>query len=397
MSAMTIETAQQRSDLEIARALAMSSAVEIKHRYRMSRIEAEQETIKLRLRRNFWRSRTAKIMQFTLCVAIGLGLGVLAHSQWLLFKREVGGSAQGTTPVALAPATQTTADAGAVSGEQGKTALASTLTILDSIDVPFLRTKSTLAQNGLTGILNFAKVNEEAQKIQVTGVYGPAENPAIATERALVVVDVLIRAGMSRQSVEVMPVLPSEEDAKTISGARLSSVGPRHREAGSIQAGAPLGLGNGGMPTPFNSAFKQDATQTPTRTPDGLSEPSALSLPRQKNATNDEGESNAKELERAVKLAASRRLSERPQQKQNSSPGKENGKSEPTTESSILTGNQESKSSPGSKPIAFTIVSKLENAVLIRVGREVRHIRVGESLPDGTMLGKNLEPISPAP
>jgi hypothetical protein len=414
MSALTFENANKRADVEIAKALAMSSAVEIKHRYRMSRIEAEQEAIKVRLRRNFWRSRTAKNMHYTLCIAFGLGLGVLAHSQWLLYERESGQAAPAASQAARTPANQTatgvggrdttgTASQGAVGApaEQASPVVAPALAVMDSIDVPFLRAKSSLGKKGLTGILDFVKVNDKAQKIQVTAVHGPTENSALASERALIVVDALMTAGLSRQAVEVMPVVSSPEDGKVISGVRLSSMGPRLRVADSISTGAPLGSSVGVMPLPFNSAFSQGAIVSPVRQPDGPGELASPTVQRPKPATDDEGEANAKELEKAVKLAASRRQLENAQPtaqpKQKPPQAKAVSKPESGLETAQVTGNQDPKPATATKSNAFTIVSKLENAVLIRVGREVRHIQVGDPLPDGTVLGKNLEPISPSP
>jgi len=400
MPDMNFETENQRADTEIAKALAMSSAVEIKHRYRMSRIEAEQKTIQVRLRRNFWRSRTARNLNYTLCIAFGLGLGVLAHSQWLLYERASEGVAQAATQAQLVLGNQLSGVVGAsvadaTPAKKAKSAEAATLVVMDSIDVPFLRAKSILAKNGLTGVLDFVKVNDKAQKMQVTGVYGPTENPAIAAKRALFVVDVLMKAGLSRQAVEVMPVVPSKEDGKIISGARLSSMGPRLRAADSISKGAPLGPGAAVLPLPFNSAFSQGATVAPMRPPESKSELTAPSVQRQKLATDDEGEANVNELEKAVQLAASRRLMENAQPKQKPPPAKVASKPESGLETAQVTGNQDPKPATATKSNAFTVVSKLENAVLIRVGREVRHIQVGDSLPDGNVLGKNLEPMSP--
>jgi hypothetical protein len=101
-----------------------------------------------------------------------------------------------------------------------------------------------------------------------------------------------------------------------------------------------------------------------------------------------------------VKLEASWRQLENAQPtaqpKQKTPQAKAVSKPESGLETAQVTGNQDPKPATATKSNAFTIVSNLENAVLIRVGREVRHILVCDPLPDGTVVGKNLGPISRA-
>lgn len=392
MSAAQIAVAlQRRQAVGAARMSAAATAVEINHRYRMARIEAEQAAIRERRMQNFWKSRPVRRTIYLSLTLAGMALGWQAAH---LF-----GKTEEPQPAFSSPAGQHgdaaligadhptgreatgTVTSDAASSSQG------ILVSMDAVEVPFVRDISSIRSTGMAAVRTFAAVNATAQRFAVTGIYAAGEAREIGRERALSVSKSLQALGVSADRIEILPPLPSANESDILPGARLLALGHPPMTAQAIKPGSPLDMA--GIPAlPFNPAFA--LKPTPLKPMPETAELVAKLEP--------EAPAGA-ELETAVQAAASRNR-----------PSSQGAPAKPLTRpdgpgvfvsvaprTPVAAEKTPAPATTPAQPVqkspSYEIVSRLEDAVLVKVGNQVRHVRVGQMLPDGKVLGKDLMPV----
>lgn len=388
-STNTREVLRRSDAVTLARAMALTTSIEIKHRYRMSRIEAEQKAIEFRLSRNFWRSRFVRRLINVLCVGIGLSLGWLASVK--LSDTTTIADEQHAGQVQERP--NSGASAPSVADDVNRTGLGRAepsplddrsveivdFAVQDLVQIPFVRERSVLGKRGFEMIRQFAQANLGASRFQVTGISGVGETAALADERAKAVMDVFTSFGVESQSIELIPSTATMGDEAVRTGARLAALVQRPLGQQSISPIELLGSPTIGMGAP--------------RTDVAVIE--SISPPMKERADSGEevDDGGGKELASAVKAAANRQRVEKAPQTikpknalaSKSAPARQ---TEPTPKVKEPTVEDNSSA-------AYSIISKLDGAVLLKFGREVWYVKVGEKLPDGKVLGSNLEPRAP--
>lgn len=393
MSAANLAVAHQRQQaVAAARMSAATTAVEINHRYRMARVQAEQEAIRERSKQNFWKSRSVRRTIYLALTLAGMTLGwQAAHIFGETEKPQSAFSSPASQPSnAMLPAAESQKGREATGTVTSEVSASSQgiLVSMDAVEVPFVRTIPNIGNTGMSTIRTFASVNAMAQRFAVTGIYALGEPMEIGRERALSVSQSLQALGVGADRIEILPPLPSASDSDILPGARLLALGHPPVTVQAIKPGAPLEMA-GAPVLPFNPAFAMKPTPLKPMTESAESvaklEPEAPAGP---------------ELETAVQAAANRNrpATQGTQAKPLARPDGPGVFVSVAPRTPVAAEKTPAPAPAPAQPVqkspSYEIVSRLEDAVLVKVGNQVRHVRVGQTLPDGKVLGKDLMPVA---
>lgn len=404
---------QRQQAIAAAQSIAITNAVELSHRYRMARVAAEQEAIRVRRKNNIWNSRLVRRGFYGLFLTLGVGVGWLvansgqqptnhtsaansagAHAFAPVVDEAAPVSVLKNPLLGILPTAPMSASMSVEASQPNQP-----MALMDAVEVPFVRSVSQLGRSGLASVTSFAKFNASAQRFTLTGMYGVGETVDIGRARSLSVAEALVAQGIDRTRIEITLPSVTEEESNIFSGARLEARGGSGIKPERIEAGSPLASIEGQHARDLPPAF------APRPSPMRLkSEPATVSGASTSIEPEAEPvEKQSTELEDAVKKAASRKP---PSQKSADKPAKAEREgagvfvrmqtSRPTeTARPTPKAQPESPATPAINPAtetSYSIIRTMDGAVLVKAGSQVTHVRVGEKLPDGKTLGADLKP-----